>query len=73
MVYLKSVGAGLLLAVFGAFLWAVRVFAAGVKDSRAVSIDIRSVRSPGLWIPVALLFVLGFLLEFRRARAAIGS
>jgi len=71
-VYLKCFGVGLLLAFSGALIWTVVMFAPG-KTSRAVSIDIRSFRSPGLWILVALLFLLGFLFEFRRASGSIGT
>jgi hypothetical protein len=73
MVYLKSLGVGLLLASSGALIWTVIMFAAGPRTSSAVSIDIRSVRSPSLWILVVLLFLLGFLFEFRRANGSIGT
>jgi hypothetical protein len=66
MSYLKSFGVGLLLALCGASIWLVWMFAVGLKTSRAVGIDIRSIRSPVFWIPIALLFLIGFFFEFRK-------
>jgi hypothetical protein len=73
MLYLKSFVVGLVLAFFGFLVWIIWMFVSGPKTSGAVSIDIRSVRSPSLWILVALLFLLGFLFEFRRASGSIGT
>jgi hypothetical protein len=73
MIYLKSFGVGLLSEFSGALIWTVIMFATGPRMSSAVSIDIRSLRSPSLWILVALLFLLGFLFEFRRASGSIGT
>jgi hypothetical protein len=73
MVYLKSFGVGLLSVFSGALMWIVIVLATGPRTSRAVSIDIRSLRSPSLWILVALLFLLGVLFELRRASGATGT
>ena len=70
MDYIKSFGVGLLLAVCGASVWLVWMFHAGLKTSRAVGIDIRNLRSPRFWIPVALLFLVSFFFEFRKLRKA---
>jgi hypothetical protein len=72
MAYLKSFGVGLALAFFGFLVWLIWMFAAGAKSS-AISIDVRSIRSPGLWILVVLLFLLGFFFEFRRVRSIAGT
>jgi hypothetical protein len=70
VIYLKSFGVGILLAFFGALSWIVSIFVVGLSTSRAVSIDIRSIRSTGLWILVGLLFLAGFLFELRRLQRA---
>lgn len=64
MVYLKS------LELACCWYFAVRfvsmfVTASKRSTSTAVSIDIRNLSSPGLWIPAALLFLIGFFFEFR--------
>ncbi len=70
MVYLKSLGVGMLLAFAGASISLVSMFVTGLRMSSVVSIDIRNIRSPRFWIPAALLFLVGFLFEFRKLQKA---
>jgi hypothetical protein len=68
MLYLKSSCVGLLVASCGAFLYLGRMLVVGLRTSRDVGIDIRTFRSPIFVSLVALLFMIGFLFEFRRLK-----
>jgi hypothetical protein len=65
MVCLQSLGFGIFLASCGALIWIVAMFVTGPRTPRAISIDIRSIQDPSLWILVVLLLLAGFYFEFR--------
>lgn len=68
MLYFKSVCVGLLLAVIGCFIFLARMLRVGLRFSRDVGIDVRTFRSPQFLTLAILLFLIGFLFEFRRLK-----
>lgn len=71
MAYLKCFGVGVLMALAGAFAWAVYMFGevsrsipAEVRQRGAVSIDIRGLFDNRALLVVLGFFVVGFFIEF---------